>query len=702
MQKNMYYEQTRNLEEEDIGYDSPLYTIEIYDKQFLISLGKERKLVSKPKHYYFPVYLMNREYVQLQIGAFEYESEKEITTERWRTFLDGDGDLDLNRLGDLILYSFADRSFFEEIKVEVNKSIIVELEEKMVQKKVSSHLSEGEGEGQSEVGEAFEESPFDISEDDVSRDASVVATEAILKDGIFKHDKTIKRKATLQEETKELAAKAKKEYTRDSYGPWIEKYMRNNNFQILETIENSDSFFDTIVMAFKDIGYITTVNKLRATVASEVTESMFTEYKDKADYYIGRKDTLEKDKRQLYATNKELKARVLKTTDKPQKNELIKQANAVAIKYNEIKEEIEVVSKMVTETSFMNGVDTIEKFRLLVQTPEFPAEEWTISILEKKLNTKFIFLSQSEYEEGDENNVLVCHKRLDKKDNDKIITPDHYILVSVIGNHYDLIIFKYKGILSFSELPYDIKILVTRKCMERNAGEFHLIQEFRDFASKLGIKGGVSHDDSDSDGDDNSKSNDVLNKSTVLVYYDKSASNPVGKGPNEKLDIKDQDQYTFLNLKKNKGWRKILDDSYPVIFTIDQMKWQSVEHYYQGAKFKKHHPDFYKLFSLDSNSPFCKDVELAKIAGSADGYYKKGSQTVELRPKSIRIDPDFYGPRKVEERERALHAKFSQNLDIREVLLATRSAVLKRFVPKDKPQTDYELMKVRKQLIIEG
>ena len=93
----MYYEQNRGLEDEDIGYDSPVYTIEIYDKQFLISLGKERKLVSKPHHYYFPVYLMNRQYVQLQIGAFEYESQKEIASERWRTFLDDDGDLDLNR-----------------------------------------------------------------------------------------------------------------------------------------------------------------------------------------------------------------------------------------------------------------------------------------------------------------------------------------------------------------------------------------------------------------------------------------------------------------------------------------------------------------------------------------------------------------------------------------------------------------------------
>jgi predicted NAD-dependent protein-ADP-ribosyltransferase YbiA (DUF1768 family) len=678
----MYYEQNSNLEEEDIGYESPLYAVEIYDKQFLISIGKERKLVSKPKYYYFPVYLMNREHVQLQIGSFEYESQKEVASERWTTFLDSDGDLDLNRLGDLILYSFADQSFFEEIAINVNKSTIVELEDKFIQTKVSSltqEQSEGEDEGEGE-------SPFNISEDDLSRDTSIVLTEAILKNGIFEHDKTIKRPITLQEETKELAAKAKKEYTRDSQGPWVEKYMRNNHFQLLETIDNSDSFFEAIVLAFKQIGYITNIKKLRATVASEVNETMFTEYKELASYYSGRKDTLEKEKRQLYATNKELKSRVLKTTDKSQKNELIKQANAVAIKYNDIKEEMELISKMIIKTSFMDGIDTIEKFRMVVQTSIFPAEPWTISILEKKLNAKFIILSQTIYEEGDENNVLICHKRLDKKDKENTFTPDHYIMLSVNDEHYDVVLFKYKRILQFSELPYDIKILVTRKCMERNAGEFHLIPEFKDFASKLGIKGGLVNDDADSDSeseDDKTIIGSGKNNSTVLVYYDKSATHPVGKGPKEKLDIKDQDQYTFLNLKKNKGWRKILDDSYPVIFTIDQLKWQSVEHYYQGAKFKKHHPDFYHLFSLDSNSPFCKDIELAKIAGSADGSYKKGSQNIELRPKSIRIDPDFYGPRRSEERERALYAKFSQNLDLKDILLATRSAILKRFIPKE-------------------
>ena len=132
------------------------------------------------------------------------------------------------------------------------------------------------------------------------------------------------------------------------------------------------------------------------------------------------------------------------------------------------------------------------------------------------------------------------------------------------------------------------------------------------------------------------------------------------------------------------------------------MKWKTVEHYYQGAKFKKHNPHFYKLFSLDSDNEIAKDVDIAKAAGSLKGTYKKGKTVVPLRPADIKIDPDFYGTRKTDEREKALYSKFSQNEDLKAIIIATRNAVLKKHVPKSKAETDHLLMKVRKQIQIEN
>jgi hypothetical protein len=87
-----------------------------------------------------------------------------------------------------------------------------------------------------------------------------------------------------------------------------------------------------------------------------------------------------------------------------------------------------------------------------------------------------------------------------------------------------------------------------------------------------------------------------------------------------------------------------------------------------------------------------------------DGYikFKKGKKQIQLRPEDIHIDSDFYGNRRFEEREKALYAKFSQNEDLKDVLLATKNAVLKQYIPKRVSTDDILLMKIRNRLQIEN
>ena len=108
----MFYEESRHLEQEDMGTDSPVYQINLYDKTFLIAIGKERRLVQKKNAYYFPIYLLNKTQVQTQIGAFEFESSKDTPGERAKPFLDSSGDLDLNRLGDPLFLQFCQLRLF--------------------------------------------------------------------------------------------------------------------------------------------------------------------------------------------------------------------------------------------------------------------------------------------------------------------------------------------------------------------------------------------------------------------------------------------------------------------------------------------------------------------------------------------------------------------------------------------------------------
>jgi predicted NAD-dependent protein-ADP-ribosyltransferase YbiA (DUF1768 family) len=704
MDKNMYYEENRNLEEEDIGYDSPIYSITLYDKHFLLSVGKERKLVTKKNCYYFPVYLMNKTQVQSQIGALEFESKKESKEDRLKPYLDSSGDLDLNRLGDIIFYSFADYDYFHNITIDITPVILSEMETKYA----NQTLAEAEGDEQHDAyGEPTGSSVFELHESDIKKSRGMLQSEKVLKEGVFDIDRSVKRPATLSEETKEESMTTKKEYRERKGQKWIETYMKNNHFDIVETDDNGDCLFDTIRIAYEQMGYKTTIQKLRALVAKEATESMFTEYRELYQGALGEKADIEKEMRRLVKVNKELQKRLsaIPPSEKDKRDKIKQDAHEISGKHKDLKENLSDNTTLLSEFSFMSKVDTLEQLREYIQRTSFWADNWAISVLEKELNMKLVIFSESSYNDDDHNNVLQCTMS-NRSDSNGNFSPDFYIFTTYSGNHYRLITYKNKRIFKFSEIPYDVKIMIVIKCMERNSGIFNEIQDFRNFKSKIGVPD-EDEDDEDENEDEgnerNATSSIQLDNDTIFAFYNKSSGTAKpGKGANEKISQSKIRDYTELGLKKFSDWRRKLDDDYATIFTVDNMKWKTVEHYYQGAKFKKHNPHFYRLFSLDSDNEIAKEVDIAKAAGSLKGTYKKVKTVVPLRPQDIKIDPDFYGNRKMEEREKALYSKFSQNEDLKAILIATQKAVLKKHVPKSKAETDHLLMKVRKQIQIEN
>ena len=709
MNKNLHYEENRNLELEDVGYDSPLYKITLYDTSFLISIGKERKLLTKKNHYYFPVYLMNKFHVQTQIGAFEYESMNENQVERMKRYMDKSGDVDLNLLGDIVLYSFADYDYFNDIVLGITPLILSEMETKYAATTIEA--TEDEEQEQDNTNE-----PFELGKGDIKPSTAMSYSEKVLKNGIFEIDTTIKRPATLEEETKDASIKTKTEYRERKGSEWIEQFMKNNHYDIVETDNNGDCLFDTIRQAYAQVGYKTTVQKLRALVAKEATDEMFIEYRELYQGFLMEKDEIEKEMRRLVTVNKELKKRLknIPTTDKLQRSQIVTEANIVAQQHKDLKDKHSENNSLLGEFEFMKGVDSLDKLREIIQTTTYWADNWCISVLERELNVKLVIFSESSYHQNDKNNVLQCNiagptatAAAVEGHGSSHFSPELYIFTTYSGNHYRLITYKNKRIFRFSEIPYDVKIMVVIKCMEHNSGVFNNIIEFRNFKSKLGIDTGSEISGGGRDIIDNhihGGAARITDDSTVFVFYNKSNGlAKAGKGQNEKIHRNKWNDYSDLNLKKNMDWRKKLDDDWQTIFTVDNMKWKTVEHYYQAAKFKKHNPHFYKMFSLDNGeSDIAKDIDIARAAGSQKGAYKKGKTEVQLRPHDVRIDPDFYGNRKYDERETALYAKFSQNDDLRTSLLATKDAVLKKHIPKSVAEEDHILMKVRKQIQMES
>ena len=89
-----------------------------------------------------------------------------------------------------------------------------------------------------------------------------------------------------------------------------------------------------------------------------------------------------------------------------------------------------------------------------------------------------------------------------------------------------------------------------------------------------------------------------------------------------------------------------------------------------------------------------KDPALAKGAGGKTGKFKGKL----VRPKEIKIDPDFFSGRHKEEMKRAQEAKFTQSEDLKTLLLSTHDAKLQHFVRGSAPVVFTELMEIRRDL----
>ena len=129
------------------------------------------------------------------------------------------------------------------------------------------------------------------------------------------------------------------------------------------------------------------------------------------------------------------------------------------------------------------------------------------------------------------------------------------------------------------------------------------------------------------------------------MFYSKSSNKTPGKGKGE--IISDDRMIEFNELAKLGSWRKVLSNFYmkPKIdgevvplFELDGLKWASVEHYYHANKFKKNHPDYYRLFAIDSGSQIMDDPKKALGAGGKTGKVSGK----KFRPKNVVIDEDFF------------------------------------------------------------
>ena len=682
---SIQYKESKKIDPEDKGYASVVYEMTIHGEVVEFVLGKHKYTYRGKNVLYFPIYLVNNDKIKSQIGVYEIENNHGIHV------LDKDKDIDLDKFDEPLLFSFVTEEFIKRMNaVPATESKTVE--DEFTEEEDDDDYLNISVKTLSSSCEPSIDLDVDTSLDD---HLDVITLEKRKKptQEIFEIDSHHKIAALLKPETEEDAKELEAAYKKSSKNNWIENFMKNNNYDIVETESNGDCFFAVLREAFKQNGQITTVTKLRNVLAEEVTDSVFQEHVNLYKGFQREIDELDKELESMKATNALYKTRAKKNESKQIRDEIINETQKLKEQYKQKSAEKKQSESLQSEyVGYMKDIHTIEDYREYIKTSKFWADTWAISTLERILNVKIIIFSEKSYNEKSLDSVLNCGEINTELEEKGAFNPDFYIMATYSGDHYRLITYKAKRIFTFREIPYGTKVLIINKCLEKNAGIYWLIQDFRNMKSKLGFDPDSGKPLEDDDDDENDK--DLYDKSPKFMFHAKSESSAKpGKGSGESIMQSERNDY--IDLAKNKEWRRKLDDMWSgVVMEIDGRKWASVEHYLQYAKYKKGFPDFAMMFSLDSNSEFATDAEIASHAGSETGKHGKKI----LRPKHVKPDADYSLGRYNEERKLALRAKFTQNEDMKQILLATKRAQLLHFTRREPPKLDILLMRMRQEL----
>jgi predicted NAD-dependent protein-ADP-ribosyltransferase YbiA (DUF1768 family) len=674
------YSEFRGIDEGDVEHSATVYEYETtLGKPLVIALGKANYQYSHKNVIYFSVYLVMNNAPKLRIGVFEQPMDK--LTE----VMDSEGDVLITK-DRLLYFSFVT----PEIMGNFSSSVI------RTDKEAGADISD--------LPEAKQDT--DVEENDALRlklpTQNLGKTDSAKKESAanpFTEDPTIKQTEMLPEETEAMSNEAKSNYSESATNTWIQKFMKNKEYGLIDNEGGGDCLFAVIRDAYSQIGKVTTVEKLRELLSKEATDKQFQTYRTLYVNYRNEIQKTEADMKRLQETLTLLKRRNAVIKDKEEKKKIKEDANGIVKEFEEAKLALANTRELIQEFQYMENLDTLEKFRGFIQTARFWADTWAISTMERLLNMKIVILSEESQNAGDHDSVLQCGQLndevLDKQSN---YNPDFYIMTAYDGRHYKLITYKSKNIFKFSEVPYDVKAMVINKCMERNAGPYYLIRDFRALKQKLGLSPDEGHPTTGQDEtEQESLEHDLYDPETVFMFHAKSDGKPkAGTGSGELLPEARVNEFQVLNKDKNlTDWRKKLGDAYPVPFSLDGHRWGSVEQYMLAAPFKKRFTTFFEKFSLDSGSEIATDTALAReVAMGKTNKLKDKS----IRPVNVTPDLDFVGERVKTARKQALDAKFSQNLDFKKILLETKDAKLNEFHRGMPVTTDVALMEVRLEL----
>ena len=729
--ETLAYPELAQLENDDNHYTTDAYETEIKGITVTIAFGKVKREFDKPPYeaVYYPIYLVHKynHSVIRKIGLIEYFKSDESHL---------DENLELNVVSAPfrpLIFSYITVDMLRKANmksVEIVKQIGEEKAKKR-EKRMLEDSDTGNGRGKGKNANANAETPKKITmmASNVGAVTAISDLRPVVRvDSVDDVDDSeesgsdseknpgpsvdaVIRDVTLPTQTKALADKERAEYVHSEEtgrDVWIQQFMKNRHFGIEDNEGGTDSLFACIRDALLSQGNTTiTIEQMRVKLASMATKELFQEYIKHYNKYTALLKQASEQFQEKKKQGDELKERIsgkhLSPTDMLKvKTEMTHNA----AEQREKKTRVDFLKDIVMKQyGYMRQTESkFDNFKTILTTRTFIPDAWALRALERAYNISIIRMSEERFRDGDLDNVIVCGDRAADAPGlglgmvtTSTYKPSIFIVVSVDEhNTYRLIRYRTKGSFSFVELPYDIRTQIVTKCIENPDTEFAFLPQFKrvleiypSSQTQSGGGGGGRHKSTDDDSETANRTRDV----PVFQIYNRSGNDKPGHGAGEY--VPSGMQHLFVPLASHHNWRRSLTNMAESPFVLDRRTWFSVEHYYQGSKFKKHNHDFYLQFSMDSKSEISKNPELARAAGSDTGIFHGKL----YRPKAVTIDRDFFsGGRGAEALSSAMEAKFRQHTDLRNILLGTLNARIYHFQRGERPILFKPLLQIRSKL----